>query len=185
MNQREREAEEAGIQLVMPLLETWKKPGTAIGDTKKALNRVVWQRTIGDLFLTNRKDQFLGIEVKTEYRYTGNLFIETWSNYAPGQWQRSGWIFTLCADWIFFVFLERHLTFLANLPRLKKWCLDEGNLYRFSERMPQREQTNRTIGCPVPLAVLWEPVGLRGWSLGDGEKELRLSDLPRSVARTG
>lgn len=89
--------ERDGDELVEPLLRSWVKTGGEFLDTREARQRAAWQRFFGDYLFREQKGKLVSVEVKTERVYTGNLFVETWSNASPIE-RREGWLTTLKAD---------------------------------------------------------------------------------------
>lgn len=113
------------------------------------------QENYGDV-ITNKDEQIFTFELKAEYTHTGNLFLETWSNYDVNE----GWMRKLRCDYLIYFFLHSCIGYLADFPSLQKWAFDEGNIYRFKEK-PQRKyyQLNITRGHIVPVSVLREELG--------------------------
>jgi hypothetical protein len=164
--------EQVGRDLVRPLIESWIQPG-CLWDTNSARQTALWQRFMGDYAgKTLGRDELVGIEVKTEQRYTGNLFVESWSNKSHYR-TRDGWIFTLNADVLVMVYLDVRAAMVMRLDKLKHWCLEEGNLYRFPEKLVHRsadgEQKNQTVGYPIPFVAILEPVGITCYRMNGGD----------------
>lgn len=156
---------EQAMRMVTPLLESWKVPGTTLLDTNDAHQAELWQRTLGDVLMTTRWDgKHKGVEVKGEKTYTGNLFIETWSNREFGR-QRIGWAFTTQCDSLVMVYLDVRAAFVMRMQKLYTWCFEDGNLYRL---MPEKErvvhqskegrQRNVTCGVPVPYSAVFPAI---------------------------
>lgn len=173
------ETEERGRQLVAPLIGGWVKPGTAVLDTHRTRQPALWQRTWGDYLFVSPSDVLLSLELKVEERFTGNMFVETFSNQTTDpRFERSGWVYTLNSDALVCVYLDVAAAFAVNMPRLRRWCLEDGHLFDYPQKTPRREQRNRTIGHPVPYAAMWEPVDVRAWQLRGGAWEpLALADV--------
>jgi hypothetical protein len=142
-------------EFVTPLLASGK---SLINTALAVPSRVpYWQRTFGD-YLGEFADGYTrSLEVKTERRHTGNLYLETWSNRTTNnEWRRDGWMFTLQTDLIAFVFLDAEVGYLMSFSKLKDWAITEGKMYKFPERTPalslEGGQMNNTVGHVVPIA---------------------------------
>lgn len=143
----------------------WADVSSGISDTIYDTNDFnpseVWQRTFGDL-LYIRAGRLFGAEVKTERKYTGNLFAETYSNAMPTQYERRGWLVTLTGAMSYInVFLDRMAVFYMKLPDLRKWLIDDERLRDFEMRLVRKSangcQKNQTIGHLVPYEQLMVP----------------------------
>ena len=168
------DVERRGIELAMQLITRSVSPGSPVIDTNDARNRVFLQRAIGDyLILHEPTRQWHSLDVKTEAKYTGNLFVESWSNKTANRHARDGWIFTLGSDWLVMVYLDVRSVFIVDLPKLKNWCVVEGRMLDYREATVHRyqdgEQKNRTTGHLVPWAVLVETIGFKCYQQQDGE----------------
>ncbi len=173
------EVERLGIELAMPLLEQWAGGRKElIIDTRRMEQREHRQRTIGDYILP-ACDSFTSCwEVKAEQEFTGNLFIETWSNRTTAtgddgtpMW-RKGWIETLETDYMLFVFLNVRGAFKVPFIYLQRWFLHKGNFVNYREvevkKSREQEQRNKTWGCPVPIADMLKPVCIECFAETDG-----------------
>lgn len=172
---------------MMPLIEAMSKPGVPVIDTNRARNSEHWQREVGDFLASSQAGGWLGLEVKTEQVYTGNLFVEAWSNKAARRW-RDGWVFTLGADLLFSVYLDVRAAFVLDLWRLRHWAVMEGRMLEYPEKTVHRyadgEQKNRTTGYPVPWAHLAGPVGFQCYRVRDEDGRwvrCDYADLTRGV----
>lgn len=86
-------------------------------------------------------------EMKAEWRYTGNLFVEEWSNLRL----KKGWFYnlTLCDD-LLYHFLDTGNLYVIKMPALRAFpCTG----YR-SVRQTKNEQNNDTRGWIVPIEKL-------------------------------
>lgn len=133
--------------------------------TGRAKQSAYLQRLIGDHIVPTPDGAVSTVEVKTERRHTGNLFLETWSNRTEdGEFRRDGWVFTLRADTILFFFLDVEVCYCVPLNRLREWAFIEGNMYRHPERAAgmsvRGEQRNNTVGHPVPVDAMRAAVGI-------------------------
>lgn len=135
-----------------------------------------WQQVWGDVAYFCRRDQRVKtLELKIEERFTGNAFLEAFSN-LPATRQdflqrgiNCGWLFKNPAEQTGFQFLDNDSFFLLDTFNLKSWALDTQTSHRPDTRprlydfkfTEQRkcEQKNHTWGHVVPLAILEKEVG--------------------------
>lgn len=130
-------------------------------DTNRMMRSEVRQRSIGDFIIAPDAAPAWCQEVKTEQVHTGNLFLESWSNRTPDDaYRRQGWMETLDADRILFVFLDQSRAYQLDFPALQKWMRYEMEYRRCQCRqsgMSERgEQRNSTWGYCAPLCYLAE-----------------------------
>lgn len=133
------------------------------------------QETIGDILYNRKRDAGLrSAEIKIEQDFTGNLFLETWSNYVFESVDRRaahppnpGWMFKSNADYLWYYFLDRDYLFVCNLIALQQWAfgkiesvggksrLVNQNLFKYREVAQGRTvQSNRSFGRLVPIETL-------------------------------
>lgn len=127
----------------------WSDDGHYAVITKGRLAKEL-QAKYGDVIL-NFHGEVKAIEIKSERRYTGNLFLESWSNYP----HKPGWMHTLDADYIFYHFIDRNILYIIDFPALKEWAFD----WKFLEIYPEKPQgkytqLNDTRGYIVPISEL-------------------------------
>lgn len=91
------------------------------------------------------------LELKAERRTTGNLFIEHMSNANSGH-ARLGWFYTLTADLLMYHFLDQNVVHEVDVKRLQECEL----WIHYLAKSVTTEQHNKTLGWPVPVAVLTE-----------------------------
>jgi hypothetical protein len=114
------------------------------------------QKAIGDA-LARRNGHTYSIEIKAERRFTGNVFLETFSNKPVND----GWMYTTCATEIWFYFLANRSLNMVNTAELREWAFgkpgtrEQGRLAAFEE-VPQQQydQRNYTHGRIVPIRIL-------------------------------
>jgi len=105
---------------------------------------------------------WLNVEVKTEKTYTGNLFIEEWSN---RKWDEEGWFRKLTeCDYLFYLFINPEekvfRMFVAPFERIGqhlKLCQCGGELKRVNS--PQKNDTwgyTPSIDCMIASNALFE-----------------------------
>jgi hypothetical protein len=134
------------------------------------------QRELGDLMFNGPDGRLWSVEVKAEQRFTGNLFLETWSNRnladAFSHAERGckvGWLVECRADLLFYHFLDVDRLYVLELFALKRWAFTDpsqrlrvaggsdlvGRIYDFPEKAQAKyDQRNETCGRIVPLAAL-------------------------------
>ena len=116
----------------------------------------------GDYQIT-RGSKTLNVELKAERKTTGNIFVEEFSNYAPGEYApdgtprtKLGWFLTLTADLVIYHFLDTGRIYKVNLKQLQT---QEQLVYALGKRKNANDacdngQKNRTIGWCLPIAKL-------------------------------
>jgi hypothetical protein len=117
-------------------------------------------------------DTVWSIEIKVEQFWTGNLFLETWSNRNlddkashAERGSRPGWMVSTRADLLASYFLDTDDLVVVPLFRLKRWAFgsgEEGGIYAWPEKRQARyAQANDTWGRCVPVEVLEREVGAK------------------------
>ena len=76
--------EQRGMAVLLPFLESRAWRGQVIRVAKGPLARH-FQRSFGDLLIATGPGNVASVEIKAQRRWTGNLFLEVWSNNAPGR----------------------------------------------------------------------------------------------------
>lgn len=140
------------------------------------------QQEVGDLLFNDGDGRLWAVELKAEQRFTGNLFLETWSNRNledpaahAERGSNPGWLYKLRADLLFYHFIDDDRLYVFSLFALKQWAFDapskrmrmaepdssgvrselRGRLFDFCERPQGKyEQRNDTYGRIVPIKVL-------------------------------
>lgn len=123
------------------------------------------QKSLGDLRVYSPKGN-TNLELKIENRWTGNLFVEEYSNL---EWGTAGWLFTCKADYICFYFLDTDLLYALPFNQLKRFMLEQpySRLKRYPSKMAKSSGKNDTWGVIVPIAHVrdlqgyWESSPLR------------------------
>jgi hypothetical protein len=183
--------EQRGMATLLPYLESRAWRGQVIQVSKGPLAQH-FQRAFGDLLIATGPGDVATVEIKTQRRWTGRLFLETWSNRnmenRASHVERGstpGWLLTCRADVIGWHFLDADTVLFLPLFRLQRWAFgageQPGRLYDFPERCQRRYvQPNDSWGRIVPVDVLAGEVGAE-------QASLRQYDLfpqaPRHFAR--
>ena len=129
------------------------------------------QRLIGDgAFESN--GELVSVEFKVESRFTGNLFLETWSNRSRF---KLGWLYTCQSDLLAFYFRDAADLYAMRTHALKAWVFgtDEerhrGNRHQLKEvKQRKTEQRNDTWGLLCPVYMLtnrYEGITHHRWCL--------------------
>src|SRR5262245_63206324 len=95
------------------------------------------QRTLGDFTITQQL-QKRSVELKAEQKFTGNLFLEVWSN-RPAR--TLGWLFTSRADILAYYFCDRQELYTFPLPKLQDWAFGVGSAQGAIYQWPEKHQS--------------------------------------------
>ena len=163
--------EHRGLAVLLPYLEERAYRGRLVSTAKGPLSRTL-QRCYGDVFMNTDADTLRGLEIKVERHWTGNLFLETWSNRnledRDSHHERGstpGWMVTSRADLLLFYFLDTDDLVSVPMLRLKRWAFGsgpQGGAYAWPEKQQGRYgQPNDTWGRCVPVEHLEREVGAK------------------------
>ncbi|MHC4621546.1 MAG: hypothetical protein ACYTEQ_27710 [Planctomycetota bacterium] len=154
---------------LMPWIEHSSKNGRCVRIAKGRLSKEL-QARYGDVFAESEKHGgIIAIEGKAERDYTGNLFLETWSN---RKWWRLGWMFTLDCDVLLYHFLtsdKGQRLYHVAMNDLRKWAFVQmrdrgdrlGRVWDYRAAKQKRyAQLNDTWGRVVPIQDLKREAGL-------------------------
>lgn len=125
------------------------------------------QQMVGDVIFNSRTNGHVyAVEIKAEREWTGNLFLETWSNRnledrasRALRGMNPGWLCKLRADLLFYYFLDVDRLLVLDVFALQRWAFGGGkrepSIYRYREARQRRfDQANDTWGRIVPWTVL-------------------------------
>lgn len=103
------------------------------------------------------------VEVKTETRWTGNLFLEEWSN----EHVNLGWMNKSNADTLIYYFSDKKVAYLINFHILKKWyaTCKKGLQYKTQFK---NYQMNKTTGYLMPIPLAKQVCGYDEYELTNG-----------------
>jgi hypothetical protein len=160
-----RMVEARAMARILPFLEEQSNGRLVLTD--KGRLAPFLQQIIGDVLFNARGDgRMYAVEVKSETRWTGNLFLEVWSNRNLEKRENHarlgsnpGWLFKLQSDLLFYYFCDVDRLLVIDLFSLKRWAFGGGGRaprlygYRMAEQK-LRDQPNDTWGYLVPVAVL-------------------------------
>jgi hypothetical protein len=160
-----RAIEAKAMAVLVPFLTERAHDGRLVLCNKGPLAKRL-QETTGDAIFNSDPDTMWTVEIKAERTFTGNLFLETWSNrnledrYRHAErGSNRGWMDKLVADLLLYYFLDVDRLYIINLFKLKQWAFGGGDgvgrIYSFPEKKQGRySQLNDTWGRIVPIATI-------------------------------
>lgn len=164
------DTEAQGMRDVLPFIGERAENGQFVVTNKGRLSAEL-QTKYGDVFMNKPGGEIVSVELKTERDWTGNLFIETWSNMPV----KKGWFHTLDADFLLYYFLDVRTLYVMEFKRLREYLFPR--LDRFREREQRKcRQLNRTWGRLVPVTQLVRHAGAREYTLKEDGTWLRKTD---------
>ena len=174
--------EARGMTILLPFLEERAEGACVVKLAKGRLARFL-QATIGDVVFNERDTGALvSVEIKVEQRWTGNLFLETWSNRNlenpqshADRGSNPGWLYKCRADALLYYFLDTDKLITCSVFALKRWAFAQdgentdqwgkplvGRIWDFPEAPQGRySQLNDTRGRLVPISVLRDEIGAK------------------------
>ncbi len=163
--------EHRGMAVLLPFLEERAHKGRVVSTASGALAKTL-QASFGDVLMNTDPDTVWSIEIKVEQHWTGNLFLETWSNRNLESKAshaelgcNPGWMFSTRADLLLSHFLDTDDLVIVPMFRLKRWAFgsgEEGGVYAWPEKRQGRyAQANDSWGRCVPVDVIEREVGAR------------------------
>ncbi len=120
------------------------------------------QQRFGDMVI-QRNGEMVWVEMKAEEKFTGNFFIEDWSNWSRGN---PGWIHKLDTDLLFYHFLDQNALYMVHFHELRAWLFSANDYnnrmsnYRLV-RQKKCDQKNDTWGRLVPIRDVMESTEVR------------------------
>lgn len=161
--------EEKGMRVLIPFIRKSAANGQFVVTNKGRISEFL-QKSVGDVLVNEKSGDVSGIEIKTEERFTGNLFLEVWSNRRR---ETPGWMHTLNTDYLFYYFLDVGQLFICRFGRLCNWAFSGSGGATNIEKFPLREQAkqkqaNDTWGRCVPIRTLERVVSMKKYDLGVG-----------------
>lgn len=161
--QRKREIEKQAEAELMPWLNR------QYASIKPIKNDWAIQKLGGDYLVFRKDASTFTAELKSECKFTGNFFFETWSNKADGV---LGWIFSCRADCLWYYFLDAKKFYSIDFKQLHQWCF-YGYKFNRMDEVQQRgiEQHNDTWGRLVDIKLL-----LREMPSGSIQEFIRTED---------
>ena len=138
-----REVERRGMAILMPKILREAKSGVYV--IPKA------QQHQGDVVIDGQRYEF-----KIEEKYTGNLFIEQYSNRRR---QTLGWLHFCESDWIWFFFLQGEHLIECCWPVLQRLVKERARFYRLAPMKNRAHlQLNDSWGYLVPISWVLQNV---------------------------
>jgi hypothetical protein len=147
--------EEQGYELVKPYLGQNFDEYVYVNTVERNELVSAFQQNFGDLIVKKNKALFfIDLKTETEDKY-GNLFLETWSNKKR---RTPGWFppeVGVKADFVYYIFLKQRTLYILDLPKLRKWAFEDGNIEDYPEKMQNKyDQLNDTWGRCVKIKDL-------------------------------
>jgi hypothetical protein len=152
-----------GVLELLPLIDQEAFQGRFILTDKGNISEFL-QRSVGDVLINCKNQKVWSIEIKTEKKTTGNLFLEMWSNRSR---LTQGWMYSLKSDILWYYFQDTKILHSIHFPILQKWSFIRRRIYQFPERKQNTyEQLNDTWGACVPIVTIEKEVGLKRFVKG-------------------
>lgn len=176
---RSRQIEAEAMRRLTPFIHersgTSDKPGRFVLIEKGPLAKDL-QETIGDVLMTHRQTgRLVSVEIKAEQKYTGNFFVECWSNLNldnAESWEargsNPGWAWKLHPGLLFYYFLDTDSLYIIKGYRLWHWmhmqksrsaAVGATRIHDFRRCCVRSDQLNDTWGHLVPVDVIRDEVG--------------------------
>lgn len=163
--------EQQGLALLLPWLEERAYKGRLVSTFRGPAARA-FQTSFGDVLVNTDPETVWAVEIKVERFWTGNVFLETWSNRNledrtshAERGTKPGWLVTTRADVVLYYFLDTDDLVTIPVFRLKRWAFgsgEQGGVYAYPEkRQGAYGQANDTWGRCVPVEVLEAEVAAR------------------------
>ena len=177
--------EARSLVLLMPFLREQAHNGQLVLTSKGTLATYL-QEIVGDLLFNASDERLFSVELKAENKFTGNLFLETWSNRNlverrshASRGSNPGWLCKTRADLLFYHFLDSDRLYVFDMFKLKRWAFAAPSVHMAADRSGQHrpltgrmfdfvevaqsryEQLNDTRGRLVPVKILEREVGCR------------------------
>lgn len=116
---------------------------------------IVELQKVGDALLIKGEKSY-AVDFKIEEKFTGNFFIEWWSNRNPFR-PNPGWAAKPKSKYVLYFFLSTSGLYTLDLQKLRAYLLD-GERWRAYTEVPQGKyhQLNITTGLLVPVVDLIE-----------------------------
>ncbi len=176
------------LEILLPFLRMNCYKGQFVVTSKGQSSKFL-QRTVGDFLVNKSETEVVAIELKTEKKETGNLFLEVWSNRDFDR-RKHGWMHTLMADVLWYYFIDTDNLYVLNFRELWRWAFVERNIERYREvEQKSYNQLNKTYGRIVPIKDIEKAIKVKTYNpksdlhrleLEDEKKEGKLITLPNS-----
>lgn len=144
-----RDVEKRGMQPVAEWIKRQFRGDTLI-DTNDPGVREYLQKFAGDFLVQDVAGHLVTVEAKIEEKWTGNLFIEIWSNRSRGT---RGWFHNSRADYLVCYFIDKDRLVYGPMRRLQDWWDADGSKRGFPlVKQSKYSQLNDTWGALVPVS---------------------------------
>lgn len=148
--ERSNETERKGLAVMVPYMQRLSTKAQIVSTN----GQLYLQKHVGD-FLAKIDGRMTAVECKTEEKFTGNLFLESWSNRSKGV---RGWVDYCFADVYWYYFLDVNRLYTFPVQSLRDWAYGKGEamgaIYRYQEKPVLFDQLNDTWGRAVPISTL-------------------------------
>ena len=153
-----QQIEEHGLRILTPLL--YERSGGRYVRTDKGRLSYEIQKKYGDFFANNTNGEIIALEIKVEEKHTGNLFLEEYSN---REHDTPGWMETLDADVLWYLFLDRRLIYEIHFPSLRTWYQENKHKHPLVKQ-GKYVQMNDTWGRLAPIQNIIQEIQVqRTW----------------------
>lgn len=184
-----RMVEARGMARLIPFLE--EQSGGRLVLTDKGRLGPMLQQIVGDVLFNSRESgKVFGVEVKVEERWTGNLFLEVWSNRNLDNrdsharlGSNPGWMLKLQSDLLFYYFLDADRLVVLDVFALKRWAFGRdgqgGHIHEHRQAVQtKRAQMNSTVGHVVPVKTLIDEMETRVRVLNVAQLDMLSGNTP-------
>ena len=145
--------EDQSWEILEPLIQHRSFEGRFVRTARGPLAREL-QKSAGDVLMNTDEKSVFGLELKAEVKWTGNVFLERWSNrsrFTPG------WFETAKCDLLLYHFLNNDTLYGFRFRKLREWfyyCENMGvpvaSRYKLAGQK-KHDQLNDTWGYIVPI----------------------------------
>lgn len=174
--EKSKSVEARSMAILLPFLQEKSHNGQFVVTSKGSIAKHL-QEVVGDALMNTDSETVWSVEIKAEVRFTGNIFLETWSNRNledrrghAGRGSNPGWFIKTGSDLLFYHFLDSDKLYIFDIFKLKQWAFrtPSKNLKTglMPDDFPQRicdfpekqqgkyRQMNDTRGRIVPIELL-------------------------------
>lgn len=112
--------------------------------------QLYFQKSLGDA-IRIKHGQYKTVEYKIEEKWTGNLYVEEWSNKSKDEKlypSTPGWLNTCNSDYIWYYFCDKRMLYTTKPSRLRK-LIEENDFKMLKQK--KHKQKNESWGYIVPV----------------------------------
>lgn len=151
--------EQESWEILKPFIAEKAFEGRFVKTAKGPLAKEL-QKTVGDVLYNSDDDTVWSIEIKAERRFTGNCFLEVWSNRKRNT---PGWMETTRCDILLCHYLSNDSLYGFHFSQLREWFSEHGQQYPLVEQR-RYSQLNDTWGRLVRLRDIPKSITLGVWN---------------------